>query len=103
MQLCFTIRDGNTSVKDYAYDANVNMIADLNKRISSITSSIPNIIFLYSELFKMGLTVEWVTEQLGLYTKAIEQGGDKLKNAQLPYRKELMEKYYHYGIRYINK
>lgn len=41
---------------------------------------------------KSGVDKEWVQRQLGMYTKAIEQGGTKLNNQQLLPRKELMEK-----------
>jgi len=41
---------------------------------------------------QVGLTKEWITKQLELYTKAIIKGGDKLKNINLLPRKELMEK-----------
>ncbi|MDO6431551.1 DUF6443 domain-containing protein [Flavitalea sp. BT771] len=41
---------------------------------------------------KGGLTREWVAKQLELYTKALEKGGNKLKNINLEPRKELMEK-----------
>ena len=43
-------------------------------------------------MVKQGLTKEWVLQQLTFYNKALEIGGDKLKNAQLLPRKELMEK-----------
>jgi hypothetical protein len=39
-----------------------------------------------------GLTKSWVEKQLASYTKALEAGGDKLKNVQLLPRKQLMEK-----------
>ena len=49
------------------------------------------------EMAKQGLTREWVEKQLSLYRKALEKGGDKLRNdklrnEQLLPRRELMER-----------
>nr|WP_257792267.1 RHS repeat-associated core domain-containing protein [Empedobacter brevis] len=41
---------------------------------------------------KQGLNYKWVESQLNKYNKAIEKGGIKLNNKQLPARKKLMEK-----------
>jgi hypothetical protein len=44
------------------------------------------------EMANKGLTKEWVIDQLNLYEKATIKGGDKLKNAQLLARKDLMKR-----------
>ncbi|TWV90574.1 hypothetical protein [Chitinophaga pinensis] len=44
------------------------------------------------EWARRGLSKSWVKDQLAKYSKSLALGGDKLKNAQLIHRKELMEK-----------
>jgi hypothetical protein len=44
------------------------------------------------KMMEQGLTKEWVTRQLGMYSEAIKGGTDKLRNAQLLPRAELMKK-----------
>ena len=43
-------------------------------------------------MISRGLSKHWVLKQLRLYRRALAEGGDKLRNTQLPHRKALMER-----------